>query len=52
MMSLDEYLSQPCDDPDCDRTATHNAASRTTGEWGKFCNAHMDWDKPARARND
>ena len=50
--SLTEYLSQPCDEPGCERTATHNAYSKTTGKRGKFCNEHMDWDKPGFARND
>jgi|APGre2960657404_1045060.scaffolds.fasta_scaffold1013451_1 hypothetical protein len=45
-MDLTEYLSQPCDEKDCDRVATHNQAGR------KVCNTHCDWSKPAFARND
>ncbi len=51
-MNLTEYLSQPCDEPECDRIADHNGIGRSTGAWGKFCNAHTDWNRPARARND
>lgn len=50
--SFDEYLSQPCDRPDCDDTATHNGFDRDTGKRGKFCNAHTSWDQPAFARDD
>jgi hypothetical protein len=47
--AFDRYLSEPCDEPDCDRTATHNQAGR------QVCNTHLDNspDAPrAFARND
>lgn len=54
-MGFDEdftaYLSQPCDEPGCERVATHNCYG-VSGVHGKFCNGHMDWDRPAFARND
>jgi hypothetical protein len=45
-MSLDEYLSKPCDRKNCDRTATHNQDGQ------KVCNSHLDPDRRAFARND
>lgn len=49
-MDLDEYLSQPCDD--CPALASHNGISKATGQRGKFCNTHTDFDKPCWARDD
>lgn len=46
MNDFARYLSEPCEEPGCERTATHNQAGR------KVCNTHMDWDAPAFARND
>lgn len=43
------YLNQPCSEPDCERTATHNQANR------RVCNAHLDngpGAQPAFARDD
>lgn len=53
-MSLDEYLSEPCDTEGCTATATHNGHERGAEppRRGQFCNQHMDWDQPAFARND
>lgn len=45
-MDFDEYLQQPCDEHGCGAVATHNQDGR------KVCNAHMDWTRPAFARND
>lgn len=45
-MTLDEYLSKPCDRKDCGRTATHNQNG------AKVCNVHLDPDVRAFARND
>jgi hypothetical protein len=50
MDTLTEYLSKPCDD--CEHTATHNGFSRSTGQAGRFCNAHIDRARSAHARND
>ena len=47
---LAEYLSEPCDEPGCDRTATHNGYRKAT--YGQWCNQHCDWNRPAHARND
>lgn len=44
-MSLDEYLRQPCDEQECDKTATHRQAGR------KVCNQHTRKDEPAYAMN-
>lgn len=50
---LTEYLSQPCDELDCDLTATHNGYRREAPHrHGQWCNAHTSWDRPAFARND
>lgn len=52
MKTLHEHLSERCDDEDCTSTATHDGRSKTTGQRGKFCNTHTDWNAPAFARND
>lgn len=51
---LTEYLSKPCDRAGCDQIATHNGYDKGVPDspYGKFCNAHTDWDRPAFARND
>lgn len=45
-MTFDEYLSQPCETPECDRVATHNQDGK------RVCNAHLAHGRPAFARND
>jgi hypothetical protein len=50
-MTFDEYLNQPCDEDDCERTADHNGTGRS-GKRGQWCNQHINWDQPAFARND
>ena len=54
MSDFDRYLSEPCDQEDCDRTATHNGIGKGTAGLirGRWCNAHTSWDHPAFARND
>ena len=49
---FDAYLAQPCDEDGCNSTADHNGTGRNTGTRGQWCNAHTDWTKDARARND
>ena len=49
---LTEYLSEPCDEPGCDQTATHNGYSKADTTCGQWCNQHCDWNQPAHARND
>lgn len=55
-MGFDEdfsrYLAEPCDEPGCDYSATHNATGCNTGKRGKYCNQHCDWDQPMFARDD
>jgi hypothetical protein len=51
VMTFDEYLNQPCDEDDCERTADHNGTGRS-GKRGQWCNQHINWDQPAFARND
>lgn len=46
------YLSEPCDEPGCDTSATHNGTGRSTGRHGRWCNQHTDFDAPAFARDD
>lgn len=46
------HLEQPCDEPECDRAATHNGVSKSGAHGRKWCNTHTSWDHPAFARDD
>jgi hypothetical protein len=46
VMSLEEYLNQPCDEEGCTSRATNINAGR------KVCSTHTDYSKDVRAMND
>ncbi len=46
------YLSQPCDDRDCARTATESGVGVRTERHGKWCSTHVNYSKYTHAMND